>query len=127
MRFQYIHYTICRSGEFNIWDKHTSKPRKVVENTSGICSYIEKSCCTTEDFKAIKKWWEGEAASADKSNQKKRLTADEDIAQFTTALIKLAGELSAVSAKVNEKKGDPSSYCKAKAKAYLSWKFYNLL
>ena len=81
---------VCKSIGF-FTGEDTSKPKKVVQNTSGICSYIENSCCSADDFKAIKNWWEGASGGA-KSNQKKRLTAGEDIALFTTALIKLAPE-----------------------------------
>ena len=61
---------VCKSIGF-FTGEDTSKPRKVVENTSGICSYIEKSCCTADDFKAIKTWWEG-APGANVFRQKQR-------------------------------------------------------
>jgi hypothetical protein len=105
----------CRSIGF-FTGENTIKPRKVIPNTSGICQYLEDSCCTTEDFKSLKEWWEGIPGSK-KSRQKKRLSQTQDIALFTNSLIKLHGELTTVATWLLEKSNLPdNSYCKSKSK-----------
>jgi hypothetical protein len=105
----------CRSIGF-FTGENTIKPRKVIPNTSGICQYLEDSCCTTEDFKSLKEWWEGIPGSK-KSRQKKRLSQTQDIALFTNSLIKLHGELTTVATWLIEKSNLPdNSYCKSKSK-----------
>ena len=74
---------VCKSiGYFT--GENTSEPRPIIKNKSGICSYIDKSCCNDKDLQIIKKWWEGDENSKD-SRQKKRLENSEDIALFTSA------------------------------------------
>jgi outer membrane biosynthesis protein TonB len=105
----------CRSIGF-FTGENTIKPRKVIPNTSGICQYLEDSCCTTDDFKSLKEWWEGIPGSK-KSRQKKRLSQAQDIALFTNSLIKLHGELTTVATWLLEKSNLPdNSYCKSKSK-----------
>ena len=105
----------CQSIGF-FTGENTTKPRKVIPNTSGICQYLEDSCCSTDDFKSLKEWWEGIPGSK-KSRQKKRLTQTQDIALFTSSLIKLHGELTTVATWLLEKSNLPdNSYCKSKSK-----------
>ena len=98
----------------------TKKLRPIVSNNSGICTYLENSCCDKEEFKTIKEWWEGFPGSR-KSRQKRRLEASEDIALFTAALIKLHGEISMVASWLIEKSNLPdSAYCKEKSSKFKS-------
>ena len=109
---------VCKSiGYFT--GENTSKPREIVLNKSGVCSYLEKSCCTDNDFKAIKKWWEGDEA-AKSSRQKKRLESDEDIALFTSSLVKFQKEIKPL-AEALSKNEKANGECKASANAYVKF------
>jgi len=93
----------------------TKKPRNIISNNTGVCNYLQESCCSTDELKTLKEWWEGIAGSR-KSRQRKRLEQAEDIALFTVAIIKLHGELSTVASWLIEKSNLPDkSYCKEKS------------
>ena len=72
---------VCKNI-FYFTGEDSSNKRPLLENKSGVCNYLKKSCCTNDDFKKIKEWWEGKGNNKE-SRENQRLQTNEDIAIFT--------------------------------------------
>ena len=110
---------VCKSiGLFTGQD--STKPRQVMDNTSGVCEYLKKVCCTNEELKALKNWWQGPTNQIDgkeTSRQNERAQKDADIVLFTESIIKLYPELKTISENILARTNfSDDSFCKKTAK-----------
>lgn len=113
---------ICRNvSYFTGKESDKEKLRPIIENQSGICVYLEKTCCTAKELISLKKWWQGTSKQKgiEKSRETQRFQQDEDIVIFTLSIINYAKDLQSMSLRILENEHiSENSYCKTNAKVF---------
>lgn len=107
--------TLCKNLRYFVKD---SVQRFLIPNTSQMCPFIEQTCCTSQDFEALKKWWEDPLYN----DQRSRLQTKKDrlvqIAAFTNDLIAHKQDLMYAAEKIKQQSEKFNGYCLSSAINY---------
>jgi len=99
---------------------------KLINNKSGICSNLSRTCCTTKDFNNLEKWWDNKSK---KTNQGIKMSIkdirqhkQEDLMIYTTKLIGSFGRMKKYAEEmVNPKKNKPDEFCVNVNEEFQAW------
>ena len=104
-------------------NQSTNTKRYLIPNTSQMCKYLTKSCCTLQEFDQIRSWWESPLYSDQRSRfqtKKERLT---QIAVFTTDLISQKEKLTYYARQIQSAPKKFEGYCSDQSKKFLAFSF----
>merc|ERR1711935_508441 len=99
------------------------EPRYLIQNTSQMCKYMTKSCCTLQEFAQIRSWWQSPLYNDQRSRfqtKKERLT---QLAAFTTDLISQRDKINYYARHINSFPEKFSGYCFEKSQKFLLFGF----
>lgn len=112
----------CPNISFFTNQPHTA-PRYLTANTSQMCKYMTKSCCTLQEFDQIRSWWQSPLYEGQRSRfqtKKERLT---QLAAFTVDLISQRDNINYYARHINSEPEKFAGYCFEKSQKFLLFSF----